>query len=163
MPVAARRPTRPIDDGGPREFRTRLGHYESMKRTVRVIGAIVIFAVGTTLVALLFREGLDRAEKWISALGMPVTLLLSAWTLWWPVVRRRPVVASGVASAAVGGNNVGAISTRVRLPGSPTSAQTEDMAEGVHATGSGAVAVGGDNAASIRTDLAQGYHGPAAV
>ncbi|MEU4477779.1 hypothetical protein AB0F68_06885 [Micromonospora sp. NPDC023966] len=119
---------------------------------------VVVGAVGAAW--LLFGEGLDRAEKWVSIVGVCVSTALSAGGLllsWftWRQTRAgnsaaRAVTARGIGAVGVGGSSSAEIRTDVSgvaVPMSPPPGGSTD----VHAGGTGSVAVGGDSTAPIST------------
>lgn len=133
-----------------------------MSRTLKVITAAMLVGVGAAgAVVFLSGQGLDRAEQWVSIIGMVVSVALAAggvvlgWLAWRHPHTTTPatpaVEASGAGAAAVGGNNRGAITTNVTnpAPGSPPAGASAGGA--VRAGGAGAAAVGGDNTAPIST------------
>lgn len=138
-----------------------------MGRILKVIIAAVLFGAGAAgAVVFLTGQGLDRAEQWVSIIGIVVSVVLAAggvmlgWLAWRHPTTTTPappplpsVEASGAGSAAVGGNNRGAITTNITnpAPGSPPAGPS--MGGGVQARGAGAAAVGGDNHAPISTTV----------
>ncbi|GAB7037902.1 MULTISPECIES: hypothetical protein [Catenuloplanes] len=72
-----------------------------MSRTVKMILAVMLLVTGITgLVVLLGGEGLDRAEKWVSIVGVTASVVLSglgltvSWLAW-----RRPAPAEPAPAA----------------------------------------------------------------
>ncbi|WP_158610799.1 hypothetical protein [Micromonospora endolithica] len=108
----------------------------------------------------LLGEGLDRAEKWVSIVGVCVSTALSGGGLllgWltWRQTRAvshatRAVTALGVGAVGIGGSSGGQIQTDVSGVAKLTSPAPGGGA-GVHAGGLGSVAVGGDSTAPIST------------
>ena len=105
-------------------------------------------------------EGLDDAEKWVSIVGMCVSICLSvaglvvAWLTWrqsLSAASPRQVHATGGGSTAIGGSNDGAITIKVSgvRPGRAASPGRGD----VSATGDGSTAIGGDNHGDIGTEV----------
>jgi hypothetical protein len=130
-----------------------------MKRSRRMIPPLVGAVAGTAglvvCTVVLARQGLDRAEKWVSVVGVVLSVLIAAAGLWftWRTAAPEtdPPVSAGAAGAvAVGGRNSARVATKVS-GGSP--AATTGPGGGVSAAGPGAVAVGRDNTAPIETDV----------
>jgi hypothetical protein len=135
-----------------------------MSRSLKVITSVVLIVAGivgaVVCSVVLARQGLDRAEKWVSTSVGLVSVALSAAGVWlgWLTWRHttstskpdRPVSAGGTGAVAVGGTSGGQIATEVS--GAVPSASA-DTGAGVSAAGPGAVAVGGDSAAAIQTKV----------
>ncbi len=119
---------------------------------------VVVGAVGGGW--FLLGEGLDRAEKWISIVGVCVSTALSGgglllgWLTWRQtraVSRAAPAVtAPGIGAVGIGGRSSGEIRTDVSGVAESTS-PVPGGAAGIHAGGTGSVAVGGDSTAPIST------------
>jgi hypothetical protein len=133
-----------------------------MSQSLRTtLSAIVCTAgvLGTAVcTVVLARQGLDRAEKWVSIVGVVASMLIAAAGLWlaWrshaASAPRAPVTAGGDGAVAVGNDNNGRISTEVS--GSVPSSAAEPRAPGgVSASGAGSVTIGRDNTAPIRTKV----------
>ena len=140
-----------------------------MVRLLRAGVAVVLLGSGVAgSVVFLADQGLDRAEKWISIVGVmvSVTVSVAGVVLGWLTWRQghaagpdrpsevddspgdeRSVNAGGPAAVAIGGENRGEVNTEVsndpptRSVGGP----------GISASGAGSVAIGGGNAGLIRT------------
>lgn len=124
-----------------------------------MIFAVVLVALGVAgCVWFLTGQGLDRAEKWVSLVGvfLAVALGVAGTFLGWASWRGSRVragtatTASGERSVAIAELNSGKIETqspdsldRGRAGGAPPG--------GVTASGSGAVAIGGANTGDITT------------
>jgi hypothetical protein len=119
---------------------------------------VVVGAVGAGW--FLLGEGLDRAETWVSIVGVCVSVALSAagLLLGWFTWRQTPadsraapaVTVRGTGAVGVGGSSGAEIRTDVSGVTTPTSPPRDGVA-GVDAGGTGAVAVGGDSTAPIST------------
>src|SRR5688572_4028659 len=125
----------------------------------------VIIAASLVVVSLagftwfLTGQGLDDAEKWVSILGMFVSVCLGAGgvALGWLTLRHsrttatRPwASASGRGATAIAGDNDGGIDTEVSGSGGQP-AGSPPATGGVSASGAGATAIGGHNRGDIRT------------
>jgi hypothetical protein len=114
--------------------------------------AVVLVILGATGAGwVLLGEGLDRAEKWVSIVGVCVSTatsaagLILAWLTFRQPRANRGVTAPGIGAVAVGGNSGAEIRTDVSgvaMSRSPTGGQV---------SGPGSVAVGGDSSAPIST------------
>jgi hypothetical protein len=105
-------------------------HAVHMARPLKVVIAVALFAVGLIgCVVLLTGQGLDRAEKWVSLVGVFVSVAMSAaglvlgWLTWRQAPAQPPAgpvptsssgttgTASGTGSIAAGGDITGIAST----------------------------------------------------
>lgn len=132
-----------------------------MRLGFKVGFAVVLLVVGAVGAGwFLLGEGLDRAEKWVSIVGVCVSAALSAgglllgmltWRQTRADSRAAPAVtARGIGAVSVGGSSGAEIRTDVSGVAVPMSLPPGGGA-GVHAGGTGSVAVGGDSAAPIST------------
>ncbi|WP_194820892.1 hypothetical protein [Micromonospora sp. S-DT3-3-22] len=135
-----------------------------MSRPFRTTAAAVLLGGGLAgFVVLLAGQGLDRAEKWVSLVGVFASVALSAgglglgWLTWrhsrTGIRAKPPVNASGAGSVAIGGDSTAEIRTSV-LGTRPLAAASADGSAGVSASGAGSVAIGGNSGAPIRTTIA---------
>ncbi|MEU8004176.1 hypothetical protein AB0B66_23720 [Catellatospora sp. NPDC049111] len=124
------------------------------------VAAILVVVGGIGAGWFLLGEGLDRAEKWVSIVGMCVSMAMGAgglvlgWLTWRQTRadgRAVPAVAArGVGAVSVGGGSDAEIRTDVSGMAALLSPPPGEGA-GVDASGTGSVAVGGDNTAPIST------------
>ncbi|MER6590351.1 hypothetical protein ABT214_00480 [Micromonospora purpureochromogenes] len=132
-----------------------------MRLGIKVGAAAVLVVVGAVGAGwFLLGEGLDRAEKWVSIVGVCVSTAMSAGglllgLLTWQQTRAdsraaRSVTARGAGAVGVGGNSGAEIRTDVSGVAVPMSLPPGGVA-GVYAGGTGSVAVGGDSTAPIST------------
>ncbi|MFF0150158.1 hypothetical protein [Micromonospora sp. NPDC005203] len=131
-----------------------------MRLGFKVGAAVVLVAVGAVGAGwFLLGEGLDRAEKWVSIVGVCVSTALSGggtllgWLTWRQTraVSHAPAVTAwGIGAVGIGGSSGGEIQTDVSGVAKSTS-PTPGGGAGVHAGGPGSVAVGGDSTAPIST------------
>ena len=131
-----------------------------MRVGLRVASAVFLVIVGAAAGAgwFLLGEGLDRAEKWVSIVGVCVSIvmgaggLLLAWLTWRQSrAGESPTVAArGAGAVGVRGSSGGSIRTDISGVVMPTSGPAGSKA-GVDASGTGSVAVGGDSTAPIST------------
>jgi hypothetical protein len=124
-----------------------------MGRASRVSTAVVLVILGATGAGwFLLGEGLDRAEKWVSIVGVCVSTAMSAagLILAWLTFRQprsnRGMAAPGIGAVAVGGNSGAEIRTDVS-----GIAVSMSSPVGGPVSGPGSVAVGGDSTAPIST------------
>lgn len=113
-------------------------------------------------------QGLDRAEKWVSLVGVFLSVALGtvgtilAWVAWRHGRREAPpaTTASGESSVAIGVFNSGKISTQASGPAGDRRAAAKPPG-GIAASGPSAVAIGGANTGDITTrfDAAPGESG----
>jgi hypothetical protein len=127
-----------------------------------VILAAVLFGAGTAgIIVMLAGQGLDRAEKWVSLVVGPTSVVLAVVGLGLGWLTRRqsraaagasPVNASGAGAVAIGQDSRGEIEVNVSdVPAVPPL--PPPPGGGVNATGPGAVAIGGNSTAPIRTTI----------
>ncbi|MEV4349153.1 hypothetical protein AB0J83_32245 [Actinoplanes sp. NPDC049596] len=131
----------------------------TMKVSWKTALAALLVVAGVAGVVVLIRvltgEGLDRAEKWISIVGVCLSSLMSlaglllAWQTRAQGHVGPAVSASGPGSVGVGGDAGGAIRTEVS--GADAGTPPPAGGPGITASGSGSVAVGGDTAGPITT------------
>jgi len=122
-------------------------------------GVLVVLGVAGC-VWVLTGQGLDRAEKWVSLVGMFISVgvglagAVLGWVTWRRSViqARSATAASGEGSVAIADFNSGKISSQSSGPsdGRWTGAGVEP-AGGVTASGPSAVAIGGANTGDITT------------
>jgi len=107
-------------------------------------------------------QGLDRAEKWISIVGVCLSTLLGlaglvlAWLTWrqgQPTPTPPPTVHTpGPGAVGIGGDNQGTI--RTEATGTTTAAPSLPApGPGISASGIGSVAIGGTNTAPVHTKV----------
>jgi hypothetical protein len=132
-----------------------------MRLAFKVGAAVILVVVGAVGAGwFLLGEGLDRAEKWVSIVGVCVSTALSAaglllgWLTWRQTRADSraapPVAAQGTGAVGVGGSSGAEIRTDVSGVTTPIS-PSPGGDDGVHAGGTGSVAVGGDSTAPIST------------
>lgn len=143
--------------------------YMVNRRKVITAASLVVVSVAG-LAWLLSRQGLDTAEKWVSILGMFVSVSLGSGgvALGWlafrharnattplPAAPASPrVSASGIGSTAILGDNEGDID--VEISGIRTSpAAPPPVAEGVSASGDAATAIWGNNRKTIKARVTE--------
>ncbi|TDB73183.1 hypothetical protein E1165_18110 [Micromonospora sp. KC723] len=135
-------------------------------RKVIIAVALAVFVVAAALwLVFLRRQGVDRADKWVTIVGFFVSTavglagLAVAWPTWrqsgvpgTPPSSRAAVAAPG--AVVVVGDNVAGVATDVAGVASVTAGGgTTGVApvSGLHAAGPGSVVVGGDSRAPITT------------
>jgi hypothetical protein len=131
-------------------------------KVITAVGLVAAGAVGLAgSLVFLTGQGLDRAEKWISIVGVAasvvigITGLLLGWLTWrqgQAGTGPRLVSAAGVGAVAIDGQNRGEASTDVSGIAAPP-AGIPPAGRGVRASGTGSVAVGGSNTAPIHTKV----------
>jgi len=125
-----------------------------------VITAVVLVLAGLAgWGVVLTGQGLDRAEKWISIVGVCLSTILGlaglilAWLTWrqgQPTPTLPPTVHTpGTGAVGIGGDNQGRI--RTEATGTTTPPPPPPPGPGVSAGGAGSVAIGGTNTAPIHT------------
>jgi hypothetical protein len=146
----------------------------TVSRRLRMIVAGILIVVGIVGCLLFLRwEGLDRAEKWVSLVGVFVSVAIGvaglalSWLSWRHGQSgqpgQRPVHSSAPGAVAVGGDSGAEVVTEVSgVAGRVGSAAAVLPGTGVTAGGVASVAIGGDSAAPIRTRFsgAGGSTGP---
>ncbi|MEV0133805.1 hypothetical protein AB0H83_35735 [Dactylosporangium sp. NPDC050688] len=104
-------------------------------------------------------QGLDNAEKWVSIVGMFVSVCLGiggvalGWLTWRQPQGTTPpsrVSASGAGATAIAGDSEGDIDTEVSGVRTPQGAPAPAPAQ-ISASGDGSTAIGGDNRGNIRS------------
>lgn len=134
-----------------------------MGRPLRAIAALALFAAGLSgCVVVLTGQGLDRAEKWVSLVGMFISVIIGlaglalGWLTWLQSrassSSERRINAQGSGAVALGGDNAAEISTDVLSAADP-GASPQSADGGVTAGGAGSVAIGGSSAAPIHTKI----------
>ena len=134
-----------------------------MSRRPRVIVAVALVAVGLVgCVLFLNGQGLDRAEKWVSLVGVFTSAAMSAgglvlgWLTWRQAGaeagKPRSVHAAGAGAVAVGRDSANEINTEVSGV-APSTTLAPEARDGIGAGGTGSVAIGGSSTAPIRTKV----------